>query len=106
MRELVDADDLGDACVFLMEHHTEGGMINAGSGQEITIRELTEMMADVTGYRGRIVWDSSKPDGTPRKIMDNSRLAALGWRPKTTIRAGLEKMYAWFQATGGERSAA
>ena len=106
MRELVDADDLADACVFLMEHWTEGGMVNAGSSQEITIRELTEMMAEVTGYGGRITWDATKPDGTPRKIMDNARLHALGWRPKTTIRQGLEKMYAWFRATGGDRNAA
>lgn len=106
MRELVDADDLADACVFLMEHWTEGGLVNAGSSQEISIRELTEMMAEITGYQGSIAWDSSKPDGTPRKIMDNSRLHALGWQPKTTIRQGMEKMYAWFQETGGERTAA
>ena len=106
MRELVDADDLADACVFLMENWTEGGLVNAGSSQEISIRELTEMMADITGYQGRIAWDSSKPDGTPRKIMDNSKLHALGWQPKTTIRQGMEKMYAWFQETGGERTAA
>ena len=106
MRELVDADDLADACVFLMENWTQGGMVNAGSSQEISIRDLTEMMAEVTGYTGRIAWDSTKPDGTPRKIMDNSRLHALGWQPKTTIREGLEKMYAWFRATGGERSVA
>lgn len=105
-RELLDADDLADACIFLMKHWDNGGLVNAGSGQEITIRGLTQMMASVTGYKGRITWDRTKPDGTPRKIMDNSRLHALGWQPKTTIRAGLEKMYAWFQATGGERHAA
>ncbi|MEL7469854.1 MAG: GDP-L-fucose synthase [Pseudomonadota bacterium] len=106
MRELVDADDLADACLFLMRNHTEGGMVNAGSSQEISIRDLTEMMAEVTGYDGQIVWDSSKPDGTPRKIMDNGTLHAMGWRPKTDIRAGLEKMYDWFQRTGGVRQAA
>ncbi len=106
MRELVDADDLADACLFLMENWTDGGMVNAGSSQEISIRDLTEMMAEVTGYRGKITWDGTKPDGTPRKIMDNSKLHALGWRPKTEIRQGLEKMYAWFQETGGERDAA
>ena len=103
MRELVDADDLADACVFLMQNWTDGGLVNAGSDQEISIRDLTEMMADVTGYAGRITWDGSKPDGTPRKIMDNSKLRALGWRPRTSIRAGLAKMYAWFRATGGDR---
>ena len=106
MRELIDADDLADACVFLMRNYTDGGMINVGSSEEISIRDLTEMMAEVTGYQGRITWDSSKPDGTPRKIMDNTRLHALGWQPKTGIREGLEKMYAWFQQTGGVRDAA
>ncbi|MFK7942127.1 MAG: GDP-L-fucose synthase family protein [Paracoccaceae bacterium] len=106
LRELIDADDLADACVFLMRSYSDGGMINVGSSEEISIRDLTEMMADVTGYRGRITWDSSKPDGTPRKIMDNTRLNALGWRPKTSIRAGLDKMYAWFRETGGQRNAA
>ena len=106
MRELIEADDLADACLFVMQHWDRGGMVNAGSGQEISIRDLTELMAEITGYRGRITWDRSKPDGTPRKIMDNSRLQALGWRPKTTLRQGLEKMYAWYQTTGGRRDAA
>ena len=101
LRELIDADDLADACVFLMRNYADGGMINVGSSEEISIRDLTEMMAEVTGYQGRITWDSTKPDGTPRKIMDNTRLHALGWQPKTSIRAGLEKMYAWFRETGG-----
>lgn len=106
LRELIDADDLADACVFLMREYTQGGMINVGSSEEISIRDLTEMMAEVTGYPGQISWDSSKPDGTPRKIMDNTRLHALGWQPRTTIRTGLEKMYAWFCETGGQRNAA
>lgn len=105
MRELVDCDDLADACVFLMENYTEGGLINAGSSQEVSIKELTEMMAEITGYSGKIVWDSTKPDGTPRKIMENSRLHALGWRPSVSLREGLEKMYAWFKETGGQRAA-
>ena len=96
LRELVDADDIGGACVFLMRNYTEGGMINAGSSQEISIRELTELIAETVGYRGKIVWDTEKPDGTPRKIMDNTRLNALGWKPKTTIPEGMKKMYAYF----------
>lgn len=103
MRELVDADDLGDACVFLMENYDEGGMINAGSSQEVSIRDLAETMARVVGYEGRIGWDTSKPNGTPRKIMDNARLHALGWRPKFSIEAGLEKMYDWFRTTETKR---
>ncbi len=106
LRELIDADDIGDACVFLMERWRDGGMVNAGSGQEVSIRELTAMMAEITGYRGRIAWDGTKPDGTPRKIMDSARLHALGWRPNTPIRDGLAKMYGWFVATGGGRHAA
>jgi GDP-L-fucose synthase len=96
LRELVDADDIGGACVFLMRNYTEGGMINAGSSQEISIRELTELIAETVGYRGNIVWDTEKPDGTPRKIMDNTRLNALGWKPKTSIPEGMKKMYAYF----------
>ena len=106
LRELIDADDLADACIFLMRHHDGGGMINAGSGQEISIRDLTLMMADVTGYNGKVTWDRSKPDGTPRKIMDNSILHGMGWRPATDIRAGLDRMYQWFTRTGGARDAA
>jgi len=106
MRELVDADDLADACLFLMRNHDAGGMVNAGSSQEISIRDLTVMMAEITGYQGGITWDSTKPDGTPRKIMDNATLHAMGWQPKVTIRAGLEKMYDWFTRTGGQRDAA
>ena len=103
LRELIDCDDLADACVFLMRNHAGGGMVNAGSSQEISIKALTEMMAEVTGYQGAIRWDATKPDGTPRKIMDNATLHCMGWQPRTDIRAGLEKMYAWFQQTGGQR---
>lgn len=98
MRELIDADDLADACVFLMRHYGEGGMINVGSGEEISIRDLALLMREVTGYEGQVSFDASKPDGTPRKIMDNNQVAALGWKPRTTIEAGLRKMYAWFLA--------
>jgi len=98
LRELVDADDLGAACVFLMRHYEDGGLINAGSSQEISIKELTELIAKIVGYRGHIAWDHSKPDGTPRKIMDNSRIHALGWRAKINISDGLKKMYDWYVA--------
>ena len=96
LRELIFADDLADACVFLMNSYEEGGMINAGSDLEVSIRELTELIAETVGFQGKISWDASKPDGTPRKIMDNSRLRALGWKPKTTLQEGLAQMYAWF----------
>ena len=96
MRELIDADDLADACVFLMLNHAEGGMVNAGSSEEISIKDLALLMAEVTGFQGRVAFDANRPDGTPRKIMDNARLHALGWGPKTSIRDGMHKMYKWW----------
>ncbi|MCZ8379260.1 GDP-L-fucose synthase [Mycobacterium sp. CPCC 205372] len=99
LRELIDADDLADACVFLLENYDEGGMINVGSGEEISIRDLAELMKEVVGYEGRVTFDPSRPDGTPRKIMDNKKLTALGWRPSTTIAAGMAKMYDWYRSS-------
>jgi GDP-L-fucose synthase len=103
LRELIDADDLADACVFLLKSYSSGGMVNVGSGEEISIRELALMMKSIVGFRGRVEFDTSRPDGTPRKIMDNSKLAALGWRPSVSIEAGLKKMYTWFLETHGAR---
>lgn len=96
LRELIDADDLADACVFLLRGYNGRGIINVGSGQEITIRDLALLMKSVVGFEGEVTFDPTRPNGTPRKIMDNSKLAALGWRPTLTIEAGLKKMYAWF----------
>ena len=93
LREFLYADDLGDACVFLMEHYSEEQFINAGSGVEISIRELSELVRRVVGFPGEIVWDHSKPDGTPRKLMDSSRLRALGWRPKVDLENGIRLAY-------------
>ena len=96
LRELIDADDLADACVFLLETYSRGGMINVGSGEEISIRDLALLMKSIVGFDGEVRFDASRPDGTPRKIMDNSKLRALGWRPKFSIEDGLKKMYTWF----------
>lgn len=96
LRELIDADDLADACVFLLRNYDDGGLINVGSGQEISVADLAMLMKSVVGYDGEVTFDSTRPDGTPRKIMDNSKLTALGWQPTLTIEAGLKKMYAWF----------
>jgi GDP-L-fucose synthase len=93
LREFLYADDLGDACAFLMEHYSEEQFINAGSGVEISIRDLSELVGRIVGFTGRIVWDHSKPDGTPRKLMDPSRLAALGWRPKVDLETGIRLAY-------------
>ena len=93
LREFLYADDLGAACVFLMNHYSEEQFINAGSGVEISIRELSELIQRVIGFTGQIVWDSSKPDGTPRKLMDNSRLQAMGWRPQINLETGIRLAY-------------
>jgi len=97
LRELVYCDDLADACVHAMQHYSDGGMINVGTSQEWSIKELTEITAKITGYEGKIVWDRSKPDGTPRKIMDNTKLHALGWSHRVDLEDGLARMYQWYQ---------
>jgi len=96
-REFLYSDDLADACVFLMERCSAadiGEFINIGVGKEITIRELAELIAEIIGFRGKLVFDSSKPDGTPRKLLDVSRFQALGWQAKTSFREGIAKAYA------------
>jgi GDP-L-fucose synthase len=98
MREFMHVDDLAEACAFLLQLSNPPDWVNVGTGMDVTIRELTEGVAAVTGFKGRITWDASKPDGTPRKLMDVSRLAALGWRAKIGLREGLEKTYASFLA--------
>ncbi|MSU50165.1 MAG: GDP-L-fucose synthase [Opitutus sp.] len=97
-REFLHVDDLADACAFLLRQENPPDWINVGTGMDVTIRELTETVAAVTGYKGRIVWDATKPDGTPRKLMDGSRLTALGWRARIGLREGVEKTYASFLA--------
>lgn len=92
-REFLYVDDLADACAHLMEQGYAGPLVNIGCGEDVTIRELAETVMDVVGFRGRIAFDSSKPDGTPRKLLDVSRLAALGWRAKTSLRDGIAKAY-------------
>jgi GDP-L-fucose synthase len=95
-REFLHVDDLADACAFLVTHANPPDWINMGSGTDVTIKELTETVAAATGFKGRIVWDTSKPDGAPRKLMDGSRLAALGWKASISLREGVEKTYASF----------
>jgi GDP-L-fucose synthase len=104
LRELIDADDLADACVFLMDNYRGGGMINVGSGEEISIRDLAMLMKSTVGFEGAVEFDASRPDGTPRKIMNNGKVTALGWRASTTIAAGLEKMYGWFRQSQDVRT--
>lgn len=107
-RELVFADDLGDACVHLMRTWTEGGIVNAGSGDEISVKDLAALIGEVVGFKGSIRFDPTKPDGTPRKIMDNTKLESSGFRTGTPLREGLSKMYDWYRSAqiepGGARA--
>lgn len=97
-REFLHADDLARACLFLMENYSEPGLINIGTGVDLSIRELAEMMARVTGFTGEIVWDSSKPDGTPRKLMDVSRIHSLGWHHEIELEEGIRSVYQELEA--------
>jgi GDP-L-fucose synthase len=93
MREFLYVDDLADACVHLMQQGYDGPLVNIGTGEDVTIRQLAETVMDVVGFEGEIVFDASKPDGTPRKLLDVSRLKALGWTAKTTLRDGVQLAY-------------
>lgn len=93
LREFLYVDDLAEACVLLMNNYSGNETVNVGSGEEITIKNLTEIVAEATGYEGKILWDTSKPNGTPRKIMDNTKIKSLGWRAKTSMREGIKSAY-------------
>lgn len=95
-REFLHVDDLADALAFLLERYSGEGHVNVGSGEEVTIRGLAELVAEVVGYRGGFAFDTTKPDGTPRKLLDCRRLAALGWKPKISLRNGLKQTYEWY----------
>ncbi len=97
-REFLHADDLADACVYLMHHYNEAGLVNIGTGIDLTITDLAMMVREVVGFTGDLVYDSSKPDGTPRKLMDVSKLTGLGWTYKISLREGLEKVYSEYQS--------
>jgi len=92
-REFLYVDDLADACVFLMEAGYKGPLLNIGTGEDLTIRELAELVVDIVGFEGRIVFDPAKPDGTPRKLLDVSKLSALGWKANTSLREGIAETY-------------
>lgn len=93
LREFLYVDDLADACIFLMENYSGNETVNVGTGKELTIRELTRLVAKVIGYEGEVFWDPSKPDGTPRKLLDVSKLEKLGWRYKTELEDGIRLAY-------------
>jgi GDP-L-fucose synthase len=96
-REFLHVDDLADAVIYLLNTYDNEAIVNIGWGEDVTIRELAEAIASVAGFRGRLEFDASKPDGTPRKLLDTSRLTALGWVPKIKLKAGIESTYAWFK---------
>jgi len=100
-REFLHSDDLASACLFLMEHYDSPEIINIGWGQDCTIRELAEMIAKTVGYTGKLKWDDSRPDGTPRKVLDNRKLSALGWEPKISLQEGLRLTYQWYLKNHG-----
>ncbi|WP_328890637.1 GDP-L-fucose synthase family protein [Streptomyces sp. NBC_00316] len=95
-REFLHVDDLAAACLLLLERYDGDEPVNIGCGEDLTIRELASTIQDVTGYQGRIAWDTSKPDGTPRKLLDVSRLSSLGFKPKIALRDGIARTYAWW----------
>jgi len=101
-REFLHVDDLAGACVFLMNTYHGSEIVNIGTGTDLTIMELAEMIKDIVRYKGDIVWDSTKPDGTPRKLLDINRISALGWQPRIALRDGLRKTYEWYSKHGNE----
>jgi GDP-L-fucose synthase len=99
LREFLHVDDLADALVFIAKHYSGELPINIGSGEELSIAELSHEIATVAGFEGQIIFDPSRPDGTPRKLVDSSRLCALGWKPGIALRSGLESTYDWFTSS-------
>ena len=95
-REFLHVDDLADACVFLMQHYSSPGIVNVGWGRDISIAELAELVRGVVGFEGEIVYDTSKPDGTPRKLLDTARLTSLGWTPSISLEDGIRGTYEWY----------
>lgn len=103
-REFLFADDAADACVFVMKHYSGAGILNIGTGEDISIGEFAALIGDVVGYDGKLQFDTSRPDGMPRKLLDVSKIRKLGWAPKTALRDGLAQAYADFLATGGRKA--
>ena len=95
-REFLHVDDLADAVLFLLEHYNSPEIINVGCGEDITVRALAKLVCEVVGFEGELEWDRTQPDGTPRKLLDVSRITGLGWKPKITLREGIARTYEWF----------
>lgn len=99
-REFLHVDDLAGACLFLMDNYNDSGIINIGTGEDTTIKELAGLVAEIVGFKGGINWDTSKPDGTPRKLLDVSKLKSLGWSPKIKLKDGIRRTYDWYLKEG------
>jgi GDP-L-fucose synthase len=97
-REFLHVDDCAEACVFLMNRYADSHIVNVGAGVDVSIAELARLIAEMTGYNGDIEWDHSKPDGTPRKLLDSSRLRALGWHPRIELARGISETYEWYRS--------
>jgi GDP-L-fucose synthase len=93
LREFLHADDLAEACYYLMQHYNESGLVNIGVGEDISIADLAALVKKITGFQGQIVWDTTKPDGTPRKLMDVTKLHSFGWKAKIGLEEGIRKVY-------------
>jgi GDP-L-fucose synthase len=102
-REFLHVDDLASACLLLLEKYESSEIINIGCGEDITIRELAELICDVVGFDGELVWDTTKPDGTPRKLLDITKIRALSWQPTISLRQGIAQTYEWFLANRAVR---
>lgn len=96
-REFLNADDLAEALIFLMENYNENEIINIGYGEDQTIKETSELIKEIVGFEGEIIWDTSKSDGTPKRLLDSEKLFKLGWRPKISLKDGLINTYEWFK---------
>ena len=101
-REFLHTRDLAEACLFLLEHYDEPDLVNIGCGEDVTIRELAETVCDVLGFDGKLEFDTSKPDGTPRKLLDISKIKSLGWSPRISLREGIADAYRWFRENYNE----
>jgi GDP-L-fucose synthase len=95
-REFLHVNDLASACLFLMEHYNDSAIVNIGTGEDVTVKELAETIQKIVGFSGKIAWDTSKPDGTPRKLLDVSKLHALGWKHSVALKDGIASTYEWY----------
>jgi GDP-L-fucose synthase len=104
-RELLYVDDCADACVFLLENYNKSQFINVGTGEDVSIAELATMVKEIVGYTGEIVWDTTKPDGMPRKVLDVSKINEMGWKHTINLKDGLVKTYEWYlkNVVGGKK---